>query len=227
MKITKQISYGLIAVLVLAAGALRLRAADDLVPLNLKLPAEAFKGTPKDIKTNAYTEPYPDKPRPAMMVPSGLKNLTKGAKTTTSDKNATQEMLDKITDGDKEAADQSIIFLRKGTQYVQLDLGSPNEIFAVVIWHAFNAAKVYHDVVVQIADNADFTQNVKTIFNNDQDNSSGLGVGTDREYFETQFGRAVDGKGTKARYVRGYTKGGSLSALNCWQEIEVYALPAK
>ena len=42
-----------------------LRAADgDLVPLTLKLPAEAFKGTPKDIKTNSYTEPYPDKPRP-------------------------------------------------------------------------------------------------------------------------------------------------------------------
>ena len=40
-------------------------------------------------------------------------------------------------------------------------------------------------------------------------------------------GRIVDGKGTKARYVRGYTKGSTLSALNCWQELEVYALPAK
>jgi len=227
MKITKQISYGLIAVSVLVAGALQLRAADDLVPLNLKLPAEAFKGTPKDIKTNAYTEPYPDKPRPAMMVPSGLKNLTKGAKTTTSDKNATQEMLDKITDGDKEAADQSIIFLRKGTQYVQLDLGSPNEVFAIVIWHAFNAAKVYHDVVVQIADNADFTQNVKTIFNNDQDNSSGLGVGTDREYFETHEGKLVDAKGVKAQFIRFYSKGSTESALNEYTEIEVYGRPAK
>jgi hypothetical protein len=59
------------------------------------------------------------------------------------------------------------------------------------------------------------------------DNSSGLGVGTDREYFETHEGRIVEVKGVKGRYVRGYTKGGSLSALNCWQEIEVYALPAK
>src|SRR5207302_10554076 len=77
-------------------------AADSsgLVPLNLKLPAEAFKGTPKDIQTNTYTEPYPDKPRPAMMVPTGLQNLTKGAKITSSDKNATEEMLGKIIDGD-------------------------------------------------------------------------------------------------------------------------------
>src|SRR6185436_13631562 len=222
MKITKQISYGLIAVSVLVAGALQLRAADDLVPLNLKLPAEAFKGTPKDIKTNAYTEPYPDKQRPAMMVPSGLKNLTKGAKTTTSDKNATQEMLEKITDGDKEASDQSIIFLRKGTQYVQLDLGSPQEIFAIVLWHAHNSAKVYHDIIVQLADDADFKENSRTIFNNDQDNSSALGAGTDREYFETHEGKLINTKGVKGRYLRFYSKGSTESALNEYTEVEVY-----
>jgi hypothetical protein len=162
-----------------------------------------------------------------MMVPPDLKNLAKGAKITSSDKNATQEMLEKITDGDKEAADQSIIFLRKGTQYVQFDLGAPSEIFAIVIWHAFNAAKVYHDVVVQIADNADFTQNVKTIFNNDQDNSSGLGVGTDREYFETHEGKLIDAKGVKAQFIRFYSKGSTESALNEYTEIEIYGRPAK
>ena len=31
----------------------------------------------------------------------------------------------------------------------------------------------------------------------------------------------------QARYVRGYSKGSSQTAINCWQEIEVYALPAK
>jgi hypothetical protein len=226
MNISKKISIGLVLAAVISAVALESRA-QDLVPLNLKLPAEAFKGTPKDIKTNAYTEPYPDKPRPPMMVPPDLKNLAKGAKITSSDKNATQEMLEKITDGDKEAADQSIIFLRKGTQYVQFDLGAPSEIFAIVIWHAFNAAKVYHDVVVQIADNADFTQNVKTIFNNDQDNSSGLGVGTDREYFETHEGRLIDAKGVKAQFIRFYSKGSTESALNEYTEIEIYGRPAK
>jgi hypothetical protein len=226
MNISKKISIGLVLAAVISAVALESRA-QDLVPLNLKLPAEAFKGTPKDIKTNAYTEPYPDKPRPPMMVPPDLKNLAKGAKITSSDKNATQEMLEKITDGDKEAADQSIIFLRKGTQYVQFDLGAPSEVFAIVIWHAFNAAKVYHDVVVQIADNADFTQNVKTIFNNDQDNSSGLGVGTDREYFETHEGKLIDAKGVKAQFIRFYSKGSTESALNEYTEIEIYGRPAK
>ncbi len=202
-------------------------AADGMVPLNLKLPAPAFKGTPKDIQLSSYVEPLSDKPRPAMMVPDGLKNVAQGAKITCSDKNATSSTLEKITDGDKEASDQSIIFLRKGTQYVQMDFGSPQEIFAIVIWHAHNSAKVYHDVVVQVADDQDFIQNVRTVFNNDQDNTSGLGVGTDREYFETHEGKLINGKGIKARYMRFYSKGSTESALNEYTEIDVYGRAAK
>ena len=81
-----------------------------------------------------------------MMVPAGLKNLAPGGKITCSDTNLPADSLTKLTDGDKEASEQSIIFLRKGTQWVQLDLGSPSELFALVIWHAHNMAKVYHDV---------------------------------------------------------------------------------
>src|SRR5882724_1959971 len=172
-------------------------AADDSsqVPLVIKLPAPAFKGTPKDIQLSAYVEPLSDKPRPPMMVPPGLKNIAPSAKITCSDKNATADALAKITDGDKEASEQSIIYLRKGTQWIQMDFGGPQEIFALVIWHAHNAAKVYHDVIVQIANDADFTDGVKTIFNNDQDNTSGLGVGTDREYFEDYQGKLINTKG--------------------------------
>src|SRR5205814_7543874 len=93
------------------------QAADgDKVPLALKLPAAAFKGTPKDIQLSSYVEPLSDKPRPPMMVPSGLKNVAAGAKITSSDKNATPEVLQKIVDGDKEASEQSISFMRKRTQ---------------------------------------------------------------------------------------------------------------
>jgi hypothetical protein len=203
--------------------------AADLVPLKLSLPPPAFKGTPVDIQTNAYTEPYPDpdKPRPLMMVPAGLKNLAAGAKVTCSDKNATAEMLAKVVDGDKEASDQAIVYLRRGLQWVQLDLGGPQEIFAIVVWHAHNTAKIYHDVVVQIADDEDFTKNVQTVFNNDQDNTAGLGIGTDREYFETHEGRLIGVKGLKGKFVRCYTRGSSESALNEITEVEVYGRPAK
>ena len=214
--------------LLLLQGVWTASAAEDKVPLKLTLPAPAFKGTPKDIQTNSYTEPYdPNKPRPPFMVPPGLKNVAPGAKVTASDKNATAEALAKLADGDKEASEQSIIYLRKGTQWVQFDLGSPQEIFAIVLWHAHNSAKVYHDVIVQAADDADFIENVRTLFNNDQDNTSGIGVGTDREYFETHEGRLINTKGVKARYFRFYSKGSTESALNEYTEIEIYGRPAQ
>src|SRR5271165_3643306 len=157
-------------------------SSSELVPLLLKLPAPAFKGTPKDMPANSSVEPLSDKPRPPMMIPAGLKNIAAapGMKLTSSDKNATDSDLAKLTDGDKEASEQSILCLRKGTQWVQMDLGSPQELFAIVVWHAHNAAKVYHGVMVRVADDANFTENVRTLFNNDQGNSSGLGAGADR-----------------------------------------------
>ena len=129
--------------------------------------------------------------------------------------------------GDKEASEQSIIYLRKGTQWVQVDLGAAHEIFAIVLWHAHNTGKIYRDVVVQIANDPDFIENVHTVFNNDQDNSSGLGVGTDREYFETFEGKLINPKGIKGRYVRAYSKGSTESALNEYTELEVYGRPAQ
>jgi hypothetical protein len=88
-------------------------------------------------------------------------------------------------------------------------------------------AKVYHNVIVQVADDADFIENVRTIFNNDHENTSGLGVGTDREYIETYEGKLINAKGVKTRYIRFYSKGSTESALNEYTELEVYGRPAK
>lgn len=198
-----------------------------MVPLDIKLPNPAFKGTPPQIAPSPDIEPLSDKPRPPMMVPPGLVNLAPGSKITCSDKNATADMLAKITDGDKEASDSSIIFLRKGSQWVQMDLGRPCAVYAIVIWHAFNNQKVYHSVIVQAADDPDFINNVHTIFNNDRGNVSGQGVGSDREYFETNEGKLIDAKGIKTRYLRFYSKGSTESPLNEYTEIEVYGREAK
>jgi hypothetical protein len=204
--------------------------AAGLVPLDLKLPFPVPVSTRLDIPTNSITEPYRDAkkdPRPPIMVPAGLTNLAAGAKATCSDKSPTPDMLAKIVDGDKEASDESSLCLRKGLQWVELDLGGPKEIFAIVLWHTFNVVKHYHGVVVQIADDENFTRNVQTVFNNDQENAAGLGIGTDREYYETHEGKLISVKGLKGRYVRTYSKGSSESALNEYTEIEVYGRPAK
>jgi len=83
------------------------------------------------------------------------------------------------------------------------------------------------DVIVQTADAPDFITNVRTLFNNDIDNSAGLGVGADMHYIETNKGELIDAKGSKARYVRLYSNGNTANDLNHYIEVEVYGKPAK
>lgn len=203
-------------------------AADsELAPLPLQLPQPTLKGTPDDLPTGPGIEPLSDKPRPQFMAPEGVKNVAAGKKVILSDKNPISGKPELVTDGQKEAFDDQVVEMHKNSQYAQVDLGEPCTIYAIVTWHDHRWLQVFHDVIIQVADDADFTQNVRTIFNNDMDNSSGRGIGKDREYFETQEGKLIDAKGVKARYIRSYTKGSTLSAFNVHQELEVYGFPGQ
>jgi hypothetical protein len=198
--------------------------AADTAPLPLQLPLPTLKGTPDDLPTGPNVEKVPDKPRPPFMAPKGVKNVSLGKKVTCSVEKLYTGTLPQITDGKKEAYDEQVVEMRKGTQWVQIDLEKECPIYAIVIWHDHRWLQVFHDVVVQAADDPEFTKNVRTIFNNDFDNSSGLGIGTNKEYFENHEGKLIDPKGEKARYLRFYSKGSSLSAYNVYQEIEIYGL---
>lgn len=200
--------------------------AQEKEALKLQLPAPTLKGTPDQLPTGDNIEPNSDQPPAPLQIAKGAKNVASGKEVTSSVRPFTGE-LSQITDGKKEAFDYDTVEMKKGTQWVQVDLGEPYKIEAIALWHDHRYIQVEHDVIVQVSDDPEFKTGVTTLFNNDTDNSSGQGVGTDREYFERHYGKVIDGKGVKARYVRGYTKGSHLSALNCWQEIEVYALPNK
>jgi hypothetical protein len=202
--------------------------ADELAPLPIKLPIPAFMGTPTDIPLDTnLVEKLSDKPRPPFMAPKGVQNVALQKKVTSSDKAPITGALDLVTDGDKESNDNTFVELHRKTQWVQIDLEKKFKVYAIIVWHAHNTFQIYHDIAVQISDDPDFTQNVQTVYNNDQDNSSGLGIGTDKEYFENYEGRLMPVKGVAGRYVRCYSKGSSYSALNRYTEIEVWALPAE
>lgn len=209
-------------------GVKQARAADgagNLAPLPLQLPVPTSKGTPDNLPEGPHVEKYSDKPRPPFMAPKGVKNVASGKKVTSSVEKLYTGTLSQITDGKKDPDDDQVVEMRKGTQWVQVDLEKEYAINAIVLWHDHRWLQVFHDVVVQAADDPEFTNNVRTIFNNDYDNTSGLGIGADKEYFETQEGKLIDAKGLKARYLRFYSKGSSMTAYNVYQEVEVYALP--
>jgi hypothetical protein len=210
----------------LALALAPLLADDAWVPLKLKLPAAVDAGTPKNIPPGSTVE-LNAKPPPPLLVPKDAVNVAPGKKISSSDKNATASDLAKLSDGDKEAEESSILLLHRGLQWVQFDLGVPHEIFALVVWHAFDTHKIYRSVIVQVADDADFTQNARTLFNNDRENTAGLGIGADRQYFESNEGKIIDAKGARARFVRLYSNGNSDSRMNEYTEVEIYARPAK
>jgi hypothetical protein len=190
--------------------------------------APVFIGTPPNNKPDPNIDSNTN--RQPFLAPAGLANVAFHKKVTSSVTNAAPEDLAKITDGEKDASDaDNVVMLHRGVQWVQIDLGSPQQIYAIVVWHAYDKPKVYHDVIVQIADGPDFTatQNVRTLFNNDLENQAGLGIGTNREYIETNEGKLVDAKGATARYVRLYSNGSSGGTFNEYTEVEVYGRPAK
>jgi len=201
-------------------------APPKLVPLNIELPKPMFVGTPQNIRVPNLEKPL-GRPRPPFLAPIGAKNVAFGKHVASSDEEPIIGEIEMITDGDREAADGSYVELGPFLQDVTIDLGAEYEIYAVLLWHFHKQARVYFDVIVQVADDPDFVTNVQTLFNNDADNSSGLGIGSDMHYVETSEGKLIDAKGVRARYVRLHSNGNSSNELNHYIEVEVFGKPAK
>lgn len=198
--------------------------AADPVTIPLELPRALFVGTPVPVDLPNLRRPGKDR-RPDFLAPPGVVNLAKGCKVTGSDPYPVIGDLEYITDGDKSGIDGSVVEMLGGTQWVQIDLGRSRVIHAIVVWHYHQEARVYYDVIVQVSDDPEFKSGVTTVFNDDHDNSSGLGKGDDLAYIETFEGLLVDTKGVKARYVRLYSAGNTTDDLNHYVEVEVFGLP--
>jgi len=196
-------------------------SAQDMEPIEIDLPEPMFVGTPTNLSVPHLEKPL-GKPRPPFLAPKGTKNIALGKSISSTDEFPIIGELEMVTDGDKEADDGYFVELGPFTQHVTIDLEKQYNIYALVVWHFHKQPRVYFDVVVQSADDPDFTQNVKTIFNNDIDNSSGLGKGNDMHYVETAEGKLIDAKGVKGRFVRLYSKGNNSNDLNHYVEIAVY-----
>ncbi len=196
----------------------------QMEPLNIQLPPAMFVGTPTNMNV-PNLEPASDEARPPFMAPAGTENVALNQPVTSSDPMPIIGELEMVTDGDKQAGDGHYLELGPFLKHVTIDLGAVHDIYAVVLWHYHQQARVYYDVIVQVADDPDFTENVSTIFNNDIDNSAGFGVGDDPHYIETNEGRLIDAGGVQGRYVRCYSAGNNSNDLNHYVEVAVYGKP--
>ena len=208
------------ALFVFALAPLGAQAPAGKEELKLKLPKPMFIGTPTNLRS-PNLEKVTGKSRGAVYVPKGTTLLSLNKKVTSSDNAPVIGELDMITDGEKNGGDGFFVELGPMPQWVQIDLGAPHALHAILVWHYHSQARVYRDVVVKVSDDPTFKTGV-TVYNNDHDNSAKLGVGADKEYIEVAEGRLIDPKGAKGRYVRFYSGGNTTNDLNHYVEVEVY-----
>ena len=201
------------------AGARR-HADGDATLLATVLPPELIEGTPKAINV-PNLEPVPTRV-PEFYVPAGTVLLSRGKKVTSSDANPIIGALDLVTDGDKDAGEGYYVELQEGLQWIQIDLGKSAPLYAIWLWHYHSQRRAYNAVIAQISDDPEFKTGVTTVFNNDYQGGANMGKATDRPYVETRFGKIIDAKGTKGRYVRLYSNGNSSNEMNHYIEVEVY-----
>jgi len=213
--------------LALIAAVAFVRSQDqNKVELKLQLPKPMFIGTPRNIRT-PNLEVVTGKARGPFYVPAGTKLVSLKKPVTASDMAPVIGETSFVTDGEKSGEDGYFVEFGPGKQWVQIDLKEPYTLQAIIIWHYHSQARVYRDVVLQVSDDRDFVGGVTTIYNNDHDNTSGLGIGRDKEYIETNEGRLIDPKGVKARYVRLTSGGNTSNDMNHYVEVEVYGVPVK
>jgi len=215
--------YILLAVLMTAS----LHAqAPKLAPIPVELPHPLFEGTPEPPNVPNLEKPL-GKPRPPFLAPAGSTNVARGKPVTSSDPEPVIGNLEMITDGVKTGRDGSYVELKPSVQNIVIDLEAKHAIYAILVWHYHKEARVYDDVIVQVADDPDFISNVQTLFNNDSDNAAGFGIGKDRRYVETSEGKLIDAKGVESRYVRLISNGSDKTQANHYVEVEVFGRPLK
>jgi hypothetical protein len=216
-----QITVALFAVVVIAAIRIYHKGKSNLVPLEIELPKPLFISEPRYRDVPNLEKPL-GRPRPPFLVPQGTQNVALKKFVYATDKAPVIGKIEKVTDGRKEGTEHDFVEFNPGLQSVTVDLGERYSLYAIMLWHNTRHQWVYYDVVVQVADDSNFTVNVRTLFNNDIDNSAGLGAGKDMHYVETNEGKLIDTHGTKARYVRLYSNGNSGNDFNHYTEVEVY-----
>ncbi len=183
-------------------------AASDLVPLKPKLPAAAVRRHAKDVAAGSNIESASDKSSKPLLIPRDARKH----RARLQDHHERHQRQTGI------AHQKSPTASRKPTtpmsSFCTKARNTFNSIWAVRRRFSPSSSGTRMTRPKSITASSrrspttpEFTANVRTMFNNDQTNAAGRGLGTDREYFESFEGKTIDAKGAKARYVRLYFQG--------------------
>jgi hypothetical protein len=205
-----------------ASGATTLSPSGKSV-LKIKYPMPMFRNTavPKNEPNLEPTSKFIANRSQTIVVPNGTMNMARGKPVTSNKLRPATGKLAMVTDGDASGENGHNVDLGDGVKWVQIDLQAVASISAISLWHYHTSSRVYRDVIVRVSNDPDFVK-YATVYNNDHDDSSGLGAGKDKGYVESHYGRLIECAGTVGRYVRLYSKGSNADTNNHYVEVEVY-----
>ena len=175
--------------------------AGDVTVIRPEMPKPLFVGSgipPGNLPPNLERSNVP--PVREVTISRVVSLLSRGMAVTSSDPAPLGE-LSLLTDGDKMGDDGYGVELLPGQQWVQLDLGETREIWLLWLWMYHKMAVIYKDVIIEVANDPEFSD-ARIIFNNDHDNTSGMGIGKDESWIETNHGHAIRTNGARGRYIR-------------------------
>jgi hypothetical protein len=194
--------------------------------IKIEFPKPMFISGPVSVTLPNLEKWDPSKLIKSFKALKGTVNVAKGKKVTSSDSAPIIGDLNLITDGDADGADGSFVELMPGKQWVQIDLEASHTLQKIAVWHYHKQVGAYLDFIIQASDDPEFKTGVTTLWNSDHDDTSGMGKGKDPTYLETNHGRIIEGKLTKARYVRLWSNGNTNNDMNHYCEVQVFAVPA-
>ena len=131
---------------------------------------------------------------------------------------------ERLFDGVTDSASPNHIDVGEDSKFIVIDLGGPAMVDGLNVWRYYNDVRQYRDVVYQLSTTSDFSADVTTVFNNDGDNSTQQGAGSDPEYREGPSGKPVYFPPVRARYLRLWSNGNTVNNDNHYTEVEVYGL---
>jgi hypothetical protein len=137
-------------------------------------------------------------------------NLELGKPVTASFSEPAAGRLDLVTDG---KLDGHLGCGAEDGHWVQVDLGSVEEIGLLRIWHYWRDARVYRGNRVAVSATGEFAGEETIVFDSQ----------TDGMYPETEGGQVFNLKPVRARYIRNWLVDNTNNPSCQWVEIEVYA----
>lgn len=167
--------------------------------------------------------------------PTAVKLTTVATEVTSKGKTGDNRLPVQVVNGNKSSGDYYVVGNDqdqvKNTEtpmdpayWLQLNLGKKYSVSELKLWIYYDDNRYLNNLIILAADDKEFTQNARVVWNADKENFFGLGAGANEDMPpSTAAGYTVTlPKAEDAQYLRFLNKGNNKNQGAHWVEIEVY-----